>query len=95
MSRSFHCLWFNHPNNTRWKEQVKKFLIIYLSSELCYLIFIKYKYSPKNFVLKRSQTVRKTKFHTLSTNKQIKLQFSVLIPFDFCIEDGKIKNSEL
>jgi hypothetical protein len=38
MSRPSHPLWFNHPNNIRWRIQAMKFIIIQFSPRSVFLL---------------------------------------------------------
>jgi hypothetical protein len=56
MSRPSHPLWFNQPNNIRWRIQSVKFIIMQFSSRSVFLPF-SFKYLPQHSILKNPQSM--------------------------------------
>jgi hypothetical protein len=55
MSRSPHPSWFNHPNNTRWRTQAMKFIIMQFSLRSVFIPFRSI-YLPHHSVLRQHQS---------------------------------------
>jgi hypothetical protein len=72
MSRPPHPLWFNHPNNIRWRIQVMKFIIMQFSPRSIFLPLgpnILNTLSSKTFSLCSSLKVRDQVSHPYSTTR--------------------------
>jgi hypothetical protein len=77
MSCPPHLPWFTYPNNSQWRIQVMKFIIMQFSPWSIFLPF-RLKYLPQHSVLKSPQSMFplkvRTKFRT-NTAQPSKLQF--------------------
>jgi hypothetical protein len=59
MSWQSHLPWLDHSNYTWQRVQFTKLLIMQFSPTSCYLVSLRYKYSPQHRVLKRRWSILK------------------------------------